>query len=151
MYAEYDTAPLNGSLKHATINAAAGFLYCSIVGAWVMVTLLLEVTSVMQWPCWLASLIILPRFTTISPSDGSLPWHDKTLRSDSTTLAPSPIGQNYPLARTSQPLQPDPSLPLFPEPNQPTLLAGHVNVAHAIDLVTRCSITGLVFMFVGDS
>jgi hypothetical protein len=46
---------------------------------------------------------------------------------------------------------PDPSLPSFPEPDQPTLRAGYVDAAHATDLVTRRSITGLMFMFCGGS
>jgi hypothetical protein len=48
-----------------------------------------------------------------------------------------------------QPLPSDPSLPSSPEPLQPTLLAGYVDAAHATDLKTLRSITGLVFMFCG--
>lgn len=43
----------------------------------------------------------------------------------------------------------DPALPTFPEPTQSTHLAGYVDAAHATDLTTRRSITGLVFMFCG--
>jgi hypothetical protein len=50
---------------------------------------------------------------------------------------------------TFQPLVPDPILPEFPQPQSPTELAGYVDAAHATDLVTRRSITGLVFMFGG--
>ena len=50
---------------------------------------------------------------------------------------------------TFQPLTSDPTLPTFPEPQEPTLLAGYVDAAHATDLTTRRSITGLVFMFCG--
>jgi hypothetical protein len=43
----------------------------------------------------------------------------------------------------------DPTLPSFPQPLLPTTLAGYVDAAHATDLTTRRSITGLVFMFCG--
>ena len=33
MFAEYDTAPLDGSLKHAAIEVEAGFSYRSVLGA----------------------------------------------------------------------------------------------------------------------
>ena len=48
-----------------------------------------------------------------------------------------------------EPLVPDPTLPSFPAPEDPTILAGYVDAAHATDLTTRRSITGLVFMFCG--
>ena len=48
-----------------------------------------------------------------------------------------------------QPLPSDPALPTFPEASQPTLLTGYVDAAHATDLLTLRSITGLVFMFCG--
>jgi hypothetical protein len=40
----------------------------------------------------------------------------------------------------------DPSLPDFPQPQLSTSLAGYVDAAHATDLSTRRSITGLAFM-----
>jgi len=43
----------------------------------------------------------------------------------------------------------DPNLPSFPQPLSPTTLSGYVDAAHATDLTTRRSITGLVFMFCG--
>jgi hypothetical protein len=44
----------------------------------------------------------------------------------------------------------DPSLPDFPQPQSPaTSLAGYVYAAHATDLSTRRSITGLAFMLCG--
>ncbi|KAI2501677.1 hypothetical protein MHU86_12801 [Fragilaria crotonensis] len=46
-------------------------------------------------------------------------------------------------------LIPDSSLPDFPQVQSSTELAGYVDAAHATDLVTRRSITGLVFMFCG--
>jgi hypothetical protein len=46
-------------------------------------------------------------------------------------------------------LTPDPTLPDFPQPHSSIKLAGYVDAAHATDLVTRRSITGLVFMFCG--
>jgi hypothetical protein len=55
------------------------------------------------------------------------------------TLIPSPSPGTF------KPLVPDPTLPEFPQPKSPTELAGYVDAAHATDLVTRRSITGLVF------
>jgi hypothetical protein len=46
-------------------------------------------------------------------------------------------------------LEPDTSLPDFPQPQSPTSLAGYVDAAHATDLSTRRSITGLAFMLCG--
>jgi hypothetical protein len=46
-------------------------------------------------------------------------------------------------------LTPDPSLPEFPQVQSSTELAVYVDAAHATDLVTRRSITGLVFMICG--
>ena len=43
----------------------------------------------------------------------------------------------------------DTSLPDFPQPQSPTSLAGYVDAAHATDLSTRRSITGLAFMLCG--
>ena len=43
----------------------------------------------------------------------------------------------------------DSSLPDFPQPQGPTTLAGYVDAAHATDLTTRRSITGLSFMLCG--
>jgi hypothetical protein len=46
-------------------------------------------------------------------------------------------------------LESDPALPSFPQPVWPTTLAGYVDAAHATDLTTRRSITGLAFMLCG--
>jgi hypothetical protein len=46
-------------------------------------------------------------------------------------------------------LLPDPDLPDFPQVLDPLQLSGYVDAAHATDLITRRSITGLVFMFCG--
>lgn len=46
-------------------------------------------------------------------------------------------------------LLPDPALPDFPQPQSPTSLAGYVDAAHATDLSTRRSITGLAFVLCG--
>ena len=46
-------------------------------------------------------------------------------------------------------LSPNVSLLTFPEPSQPTVLAGYVDAAHATDLITRRSTTGIVLMFCG--
>ena len=46
-------------------------------------------------------------------------------------------------------LTPDLTLPDFPQPHSSIEVAGYVDAAHATDLVTRRSITGLVFMFCG--
>jgi hypothetical protein len=41
------------------------------------------------------------------------------------------------------------ALPVFPQPLDSTTLAGYVDAAHATDLTTRRSITGLAFMLCG--
>ena len=53
------------------------------------------------------------------------------------------------LSGTLHPLVPDPTIPDFPQHQSPTKLAGYVDAAHATDLVTRRSVTDLVFMFGG--
>jgi hypothetical protein len=75
------------------------------------------------------------RYLRMTKSWGLFYWRPKCLMS-------LPVG-------AFQPLNADSSLPVFPAPTHPTKLAGYVDAAHATDLVTRHSITGLVFMFCG--
>jgi hypothetical protein len=59
-----------------------------------------------------------------------------------TSLLDLPVG-------TFQHLPPDLDLPDFPQVADPLQLSGYVDAAHATDLITRRSITGLAFMFCG--
>ena len=146
MFVEYGAAPLNGSLEHSAIEAAAGFSNCRVLGA-------LIYAYVVARPDIGYTVTTLARFSD-HPAKVHYDALRRVLRYLRTKrhwgllyrrrhqLATLPVG-------TFQPLPPDPSLPSFPEPDQPTLLARYVDAAHATDLVTRCSITGLVFMFCG--
>lgn len=49
------------------------------------------------------------------------------------------------------PLSMDPSLPTFPSTDDPTELLGYVDAAHATELKTRRSVTGLVFTLCGGA
>jgi hypothetical protein len=61
---------------------------------------------------------------------------------------PAPI-DTLPICAFVLVLLSDPSLPDFPQPQSPTSLAGYFDAAHATDLSTRHSITGLAFMLCG--
>jgi hypothetical protein len=75
------------------------------------------------------------RYLRMTKSWGLYYWRPKVMSS-------LPIGTFCPLA-------PDLSLPSFPAPSESTLLTGYVDAAHATDLLTRRSITGIVFMLCG--
>ena len=146
MFAEYETAPLDGSPEHAAIEATAGFSYRSVLGALIYAYVVARpdigyaVTTLARFSdhpskVHYDALRRVARYLRMTRHWGLIYWRRHR-------LASLPVG-------TFQPLHPDPSLPSFPEPSQPTLLAGYVDAAHATDLVTRRSITGLVFMFCG--
>jgi hypothetical protein len=146
MFAEYDTAPLDGSLEHAAIEAEVGFSYRSVLGALIYAYVVTRpdigyaVTTLARFSDHPAkihydALRCVARYLRMTKSWGLIYWRHQR-------LATLPVG-------TFQTLPPSPSLPSFPEPNHPTLLAGYVDAAHATDVITRRSITGLVFMFCG--
>jgi hypothetical protein len=81
------------------------------------------------------SLRRLARYLCMTKSWGLFYWR----------LIPNPSLQ----AGTFVPLIADPNLPDFPQPKGSTTLAGYVDAAHATDLTTRRSITGLSYMLCG--
>ena len=138
--------PLSMAAGHAAIEADAGFSYRSVLGALIYAYVVARpdigyaVTTLARFSDHPAkvhydALRRVARYLRMTKSWGLLYWRRRRLKS----LPPGLF----------QPLSPDPSLPSFPQPDQPTLLAGYVDAAHATDLITRRSITGLVFMFCG--
>ena len=148
MFVEYAAAPLNGSPESVSIETEAGFSYRSVLGALIYAYVVARpdigyaVTTLARFSdhptkVHYDALRRVARYLRMTNHWGLIYWR----RHRMCTL---PVG-------TFETLPPDPSLPSFPEPDQPTLLAGYVDSAHATDLVTRRSITGLVFMFCGGS
>ena len=146
MFDEYDSAPLDGSLAHSSIESAAGFSYRSVLGALIYAYVVARpdigyaVTTLARFSDHPAkihydALRRVARYLRMTKHWGLLYWRR-------SPLLDLPVG-------TFQPLSSDPALPSFPEPDQSTLLAGYVDAAHATDLITRRSITGLVFMLCG--
>ena len=146
MFADYDTAPLADSAEHLALESSSGFSYRSVLGALIYAYVVARpdigyaVTTLARFSDRPAkihydALRRVARYLRMTKTWGLYYWRPKCLMS-------LPIG-------TFQPLDADPSLPTFPTPTHPTVLAGYVDAAHATDLVTRRSITGLVFMFCG--
>jgi Reverse transcriptase (RNA-dependent DNA polymerase)/GAG-pre-integrase domain len=146
MFSDYDSAPLDGTPEHATIEAAAGFSYRSVLGALIYAYVVARpdigyaVTTLARFSSHPAkihydALRRVARYLRMTKSWGLYYWRRAPLSS-------LPVG-------IFQPMPDDPSLPSFPAPSQSSLLAGYVDAAHATDLLTRRSITGIVFMFCG--
>ena len=146
MFADYETSPSDGTPDHTALEISAGFSYRSVLGALIYAYVVARpdigyaVTTLARFSDRPAkihydALRRVARYLRMTKSWGLLYWRH--------TILPSlPVGLH-------QPLPSDSSLPTFPEPAHPTLLAGYVDAAHATDLITRRSITGLVFMFCG--
>jgi hypothetical protein len=146
MFDDYALAPRDGTAEYCDLETAAGFSYRSVLGALIYAYVVSRpdigyaVTTLARFSDHPAkihydALRRVARYLRMTKSWGLFYWRQ--------TLIPSlPPG-------TFQPLAPDPILPAFPQPQSPTELAGYVDAAHATDLVTRRSITGLVFMFGG--
>jgi hypothetical protein len=146
LFADYATAPHEGTAEHCALATAAGFSYRSVLGALIYAYVVARpdigyaVTTLARFSdhpakCHYDALRRVARYLRMTKHWGLLYWR--------RILLPSlPIGDFVPLLS-------DPSLPSFPEPSAPTQLAGYVDAAHATDLLTRRSITGLVFMFGG--
>jgi hypothetical protein len=145
MFDDYATTPRTGSTEYCDLETAAGFSYRSVLGA-------LIYDYVGAWPDIGYAVTTLARF-----SDHPAKVHYDALRRvarylrmtkngllywRNTLLSSLPPGDFNPLAS-------DLTLPEFPQPQSSTERAGYVDAAHATDLVTRRSITGLVFMFCG--
>lgn len=144
MFAEYTAAPLDGSSKHAALESAAGFSNRSVLGALIYAYVVarpdvgcaittLSCFSDRQAKIHYDALRRVARYLRTTKSWGLLYWR--------CSLVPClPVG-------VFQTLASDPAIPIFPVPEHPTLLAGYIDAAHATDLLTCRSITGLVFMF----
>ena len=146
MFADYDRTSADDPSVHSSLEAAAGFSYRSVLGALIYAYVVARpdigyaVTTLARFSdhpskVHYDALRRVARYLRMTKSWGLLYWRRRL-------LADLPVG-------LFEPLTPDPALPTFPEPEQPTVLAGYVDAAHATDLTTRRSITGLVFMFCG--
>ncbi|KAI2502403.1 hypothetical protein MHU86_12060 [Fragilaria crotonensis] len=146
MFDDYITAPRDGTPEYCDIETAAGFSYRSVLGALIYAYVVARpdigyaVTTLARFSDHPAkvhydALRRVARYLRMTKNWGLLYWRNKF-------LATLPHGD-------FQILTPDPTLPDFPQPHSSIELAGYVDAAHATDLVTRRSITGLVFMFCG--
>ena len=146
MFDDYAIAPRDGTAEYSDLETAAGFSYRSVLGALIYAYVVARpdigyaVTTLARFSAHPAkvhydALRRVARYLRMTKNWGLFYWR--------RTLLPSlPTG-------TFQPLVADPTLPAFPQPQSSTELAGYVDAAHATDLATRRSITGLVFMFGG--
>ena len=146
LFADYvanANADANALLEFET---AAGFAYRNVLGAIIYIYVVARidigfaVTLLARFSdhpskIHFDSLRRLARYLRMTKDWGLMYWRP-------TLLSSLPMG-------TFVALLPDPTLPSFPQPLLPTTLAGYVDAAHATDLTTRRSITGLVFMFCG--
>ena len=146
MFLDYETSPLDGTPKHAALELATRFSYRSVLGALIYAYVVARpdigytVTTLARFSSRPAkihydALRRVACYLRMTKSWGLHYWRSQIL----STL---PVG-------TFQCLPSDPSLPTFPESSNPIILAGYVDAAHATDLTTCLSITGLVFMFCG--
>jgi Reverse transcriptase (RNA-dependent DNA polymerase)/GAG-pre-integrase domain len=146
LFADYETSPLDGTSEHATLEQSAGFSYRSVLGALIYAYVVARpdigyaVTTLARFSDRPAkvhydALRRVARYLRMTKSWGLHYWRPQLLPS-------LPVG-------IFRPLPSDLSLPSFPSPSQPTTLAGYVDAAHATDLKTRRSVTGIVFMFCG--
>jgi hypothetical protein len=146
LFTDYDLLTSANPTELLKYEVTAGFSYRSVLGAIIYV-------YVVARPDIGFAVTLLARF-----SDHPAKIHFDALRRLARYLRmtkdwglfywrPKPIS-SLP-AGTFTILKPDASLPEFPQPATPTTLAGYVDAAHATDLTTRRSITGLAFMLCG--
>ncbi|KAI2512044.1 Reverse transcriptase (RNA-dependent DNA polymerase) [Fragilaria crotonensis] len=146
MFDDYATAPRDDTAESRDLETAAGFSYRSVLGALIYAYVVARpdigyaVTTLARFSDHPAkvhydALRRVARYLRMTKNWGLFYWRRTLI----TSLPPGVF----------QPLPSDPSLPVFPQPQSPTELAGYVDAAHATDLTTRRSITGLVFMLGG--
>ena len=145
MFDDYTTAPRDGTAEYCDLETAAGFSYRSVLGALIFAYVVARpdigyaVTTLARFSdhpakIYYDALRRVARYLRMTKNWGLLYWRQ-------TFLPSLPHGD-------FQPLPSDPMLPDFPQPQSSIELAGYVDAAHAsTDLLTRRSITGLVFMF----
>lgn len=146
LFADYDANANVGADALSEFEIAAGFAYRSVLGAVIYIYVVARidigfaVTLLARFSdhpskIHFDSLRRLARYLRMTKDWGLIYWRPAHLPS-------LPMG-------TFVALTSDPTLPSFPQPLLPTTLSGYVDAAHATDLTTRRSITGLVFMFCG--
>ncbi|KAI2495455.1 hypothetical protein MHU86_19042 [Fragilaria crotonensis] len=146
MFDDYANAPRDGTAEYYDLETAAGFSYRSVLGALIYAYVVARpdigyaVTTLARFSDHPAkvhydALRRVARYLRMTKNWGLFYWRNVLLSS----LPPGDF----------KILIPDSSLPDFPQVQSSTELAGYVDAAHATDLVTRRSITGLVFMFCG--
>lgn len=146
LFLDYDAAAASteAALMEHEINA--GFSYRSILGCVIYVYVVARidigfaVTLLARFSdhpvkIHFDSLRRLARYLRMTKDWGLIYWRP-------APIEPFPPGNFVVLLS-------DPSLPDFPQPQSSTSLAGYVDAAHATDLSTRRSITGLAFMLCG--
>jgi Reverse transcriptase (RNA-dependent DNA polymerase) len=146
MFTDHATAPRDGTPEHTALSTQAGFSYRSVLGALIYAYVVARpdigyaVTTLARFSDHPAKIHFdalrrVARYLRMTKRWGLLYWRR-------TRLPHLPTGDFVPLSS-------DPSLPSFPSATSSTELTGYVDAAHATDLATRRSITGLVFMFCG--
>ncbi|KAI2496066.1 retrotransposon [Fragilaria crotonensis] len=146
MFDDYAAAPLEGTDTSQALEMSMGFSYRSVLGALIYAYVVARpdigyaVTTLARFSDHPAkihydALRRVARYLRMTKNWGLLYWRHSKLSSLPTGLF--------------EILSPDLSLPDFPQSQVATELTGYVDAAHATDLHTRRSITGLVFMFGG--
>ena len=146
LFTDYDANANANDITLMGYENAAGFAYGSVLGAVIYIYVVARidigfaVTLLARFSdhpskIHFDSLRRLARYLRMTKDWGIMYWRQIPISS-------LPIG-------TFATLLPDPTLPDFPQPLLSSTLAGYVDAAHATDLTTRRSITGLVFMLCG--
>ncbi|KAI2501346.1 retrotransposon [Fragilaria crotonensis] len=146
LFSDYEANANADASTLQEFETAAGFVYRSVLGAVIYIYVVARidigfaVTLLARFSdhpnkIHFDSLRRLARYLRMTKDWGLLYWRP-------TPILSLPMG-------TFVALTSDPDLPSFPQPLLPTTLAGYVDAAHATDLTTRRSITGLVFMLCG--
>ena len=146
MFLDYETGPPEGTPEHSTLSTSAGFSYRSVLGGLIYAYVVARpdigyaVTTLARFSDHPAKIHYdglrrVARYLRITKGWGLFYWRQICL----PTL---PSG-------TFTPLSSDSTLPSFPQPHCSTDLTGYVDAAHATDLTTRRSITGIVFILAG--
>ena len=146
MFDDYAAAPLEGTDTSQALEMSMGFSYRSVLGALIYAYVVARpdigytISTLARFSDHPAkihydALRRVARYLRMTKNWGLLYWRHSKLSSLPTGLF--------------EILSPDLSLPDFPQSQVAIELTGYVDTAHATDLHTRRSITGLVFMFGG--
>jgi hypothetical protein len=146
MFDDYAATPLEGTDTSQTLEMSMGFSYRSVLGALIYAYVVARPdigyadTTLARFSDHPAkihydALRRVARYLRMTKHWGIFYWRHSKLSS-----LPSGLFEV---------MSPDLSLPDFPQSQVAIELTGYVDAAHATDLHTRRSITGLVFMFGG--